>query len=178
MMALLAILEMHDVVYGEQYGDESLTVYSVTVGIWVYVEGQKVLQEIGKTYAYHYVNMAPGADAVHTYWIDAGAEVSCGCGLNMYWAWIADKEWHEVYEGSTLTDYTWAICCGDNHLLVGKGSPGWEPVIDFADPIENSTCTLDDGTVCALTILAICLHVRNVWDFGSVFSAAWFTRTS
>ena len=152
MMAVLAVTGINGTVWNEDYGDEKLTVWDVTVGIWISIKGNSPIYYEGRTFAYEYVNI--NANPVRKYSIDAGVDVSCGCGLNIYWASIGNDSWHEVYEGTTKTDYTWAICCGDNHLLVGKGVHGWEPVINIdAQNLMNSTCTLDDGTICTITDL-------------------------
>ena len=161
MVALLVITDVDENANlpSETYADEYLCIYAVTVKLWIYImsdenedgtfQQKEVVEKIysGKTYAYHYWNAEEG----HSYWIDAGAEVSCGCGLNIYWAWIGEQNWHEVYEGITKKDYKWATCCGDNHLLAGTSDQGWEPVINIAVPIEESTCILDDGTECIVS---------------------------
>ena len=160
-MALLIILEEHDSGGMSWNGErDTLLWYEVTVGIWVSIKGVVNKYYEGRTYAYDLFE----SDLVspkRTLSIDAGAAVSCECGINMFAVWIGEEIFeHEIYVGTTKKDWTWGMCCGGNHLLAGTGRRGWFPAVHITTPLENSTCTLDDGTVCTVANVG----QDNIWD--------------
>jgi hypothetical protein len=184
VMALLAVVgtwddggiaELWKEEMWQEYGIHYAVLKPVKVGIWISIKGVVNKYYEGKAYAYHIMDHDHGEQS---YGITAGAFVSCECGLNIYSVWIGGEERRdengkrvgEIFEthyylGTEKKDYDWAVCCGDNHLLVGKGEQGWHPVINLATPLEWSTLVLDDkqGTVCYPTVKRDRLYSGS-WD--------------
>ena len=156
-------------------GGAVLQIFEADITIHLTIRGVINKRWDAKTYAYRMFDPA-GRPTTTIYDIDAGAFVSCECGLNFYsvgasgiWneetqQWEGGFSASEVYRGTTLTDFEWGMCCGDNHLLVGKGKHGWEPVINLTLPLEDSTCTLDDGTICTVAEIRRDVLWTNAWD--------------